>query len=106
MSEVKQHKRKGRNRVSTVRGHRRSTHKVINGRKMVFVDGFWKHDDYSVTPKAGWDYERLLKYKKMYEKDLNEGLLSNGFLPPRKIGLLTRRIKKINRFLSKRVPTA
>lgn len=105
MVEVKKHKRKRRNSVSVVRKHKRSTHKIINGKKMVFVDGFWKHDDFSVTPKAGWAYERLLKYKKKYEQELNNGLMAGGFLPPRKIGLLTRRLRKINRFLVSKSPT-
>lgn len=63
MTTVSKHLRKGRNKVSAVRRHYRkgSTHKTVNGKKFVYVDGFWKHDDYPNAPKPGWSYERLLK---------------------------------------------
>ena len=59
--DVKKHRRKGRNKVSIVRNHQRITHRVHNGRREVFVDGFWKHDDYPNAPKPGWSYERLVR---------------------------------------------
>lgn len=53
MTTVSKHLRKGRNKVSAVRRHYRkgSTHKTVNGKKFVYVDGFWKHDDYPNAPK-------------------------------------------------------
>lgn len=104
MQEVKKHFRKGRNKKSVVRRHYRkgSTHRVRNGRKEVFVDGFWKHDDYPNAPKPGWSYERLMKEKASLSKDLMEGITGAQPLPPRKYGLLTRRIRKINRILNRK----
>ena len=104
MSEVKKHLRKGRNKKVVVRRHYRkgSTHRVRNGRKEVFVDGFWKHDDYPNAPKPGWSYERLVKERASLRKDLSEGLSGVQTLPPRKFGLLTRRINKINRILQRK----
>lgn len=105
MREVKKHLRRGKNRKSVVRKHYRkgSTHRVVNGRKEVFVDGFWKHDDYPNAPKPGWSYERLMKEKMSLQKDLSEGLSGTQTLPARKFGLLTRRINKINRILKQKV---
>ena len=104
MREVKKHLRKGRNKKFVVRKHYRkgSTHRIHNGRKEVFVDGFWKHDDYPNAPKPGWSYERLVKEKASLQKDLSEGLAGAQILPPRKFGLLTRRINKINRILKRK----
>lgn len=104
MSEVKKHLRKGRNKKVVVRRHYRkgSTHRIRNGRKEVFVDGFWKHDDYPNAPKPGWSYERLVKERASLRKDLTEGLSGAQPLPPRKFGLLTRRINKINRILRRK----
>lgn len=101
MTEVKRHLRKGKNKKSVVRRHRRriNTHRIHNGRKEVFVDGFWKHDDYPNAPKPGWSYERLIKERDSLAKDLSEGLTGEQILPARKFGLLTRRIRKINRIL-------
>lgn len=104
-TDVKKHKRKGRNKVSVVRKHKRLTHRVHNGRREVFVDGFWKHDDYPNAPKPGWSYERLVKERASLAKDLEEGLHGAQILPARKFGLLTRRIKKIDRILKKKRPT-
>ena len=98
-TNVKKHKRKGRNKVSIVRKHKRLTHRVHNGRREVFVDGFWKHDDYPNAPKPGWSYERLVKERANLAKDLEEGLHGSQILPARKFGLLTRRLKKIDRIL-------
>lgn len=95
---VKKHIRKGKNKASVVRKHSR-THRVHNGRKEVFVDGFWKHDDYPNAPKPGWSYERLVKEREKLSTDLAEGLRGAQTLPARKFGLLTRRIKKIDRIL-------
>ena len=103
--DVKKHKRKGRNKVSVVRKHKRLTHRVQNGRREVFVDGFWKHDDYPNAPKPGWSYERLVKERTNLARDLEEGLHGSQILPARKFGLLTRRIKKIDRILKKKRPT-
>lgn len=101
MREVKKHLRKGKNKKIVVRKHYRkgSTHRVHNGRREVFVDGFWKHDDYPNAPKPGWSYERLVKEKESLQRDLAEGLSGIQTLPHRKFGLLTRRIRKINRIL-------
>ena len=103
MIEVKKHLRKGKNKKSVVRKHSRKgkmkTHRVHNGRREVFVDGFWKHDDYPNAPKPGWSYERLMKERANLSKDLSEGLSGSQPLPHRKWGLLTRRIKKIDRIL-------
>ena len=102
--KVNKHLRKGKNKKSVVRTHLRNkyisrTHRVRNGRKEVFVDGFWKHDDYPNTPKPGWSYERLVKERDFLQRDLSEGLSGAQTLPPRKFGLLTRRIRKINKIL-------
>ncbi len=102
--DVKKHTRKRKNGASVVRKHRRSTHKTVGGKKYVFVDGFWKHDDYPNYPKDSWSYKKLIKEKQKLEQDLADGLSGRDVLPPRKLGLLTRRIKKINRFLSKKIP--
>lgn len=101
MREVKKHLRKGKNKKVVVRKHYRkgSTHRVHNGRREVFVDGFWKHDDYPHAPKPGWSYERLVKERTKLQKDLSDGLAGIDVLPPRKFGLLTRRIRKINRII-------
>lgn len=101
MTTVKKHLRSGKNKKTVVRRHYRkgSTHRVMNGRKEVFVDGFWKHDDYPNAPKPGWSYEKLLKERTSLQSDLSEGLSGAQTLPPRKFGLLTRRIRKINRIL-------
>lgn len=101
---VKKHYRTGKNKKSVIRRHSRkgSTHRVHNGRKEVFVDGFWKKDDYPNAPKPGWSYERLLKERAVLQKDLADGLEGRDILPPRKYGLLTRRIRKINRFLKRK----
>jgi hypothetical protein len=106
MINVKQHKRGGKNKVSVVRKYSKkgSTHKTVGGKKYVFVDNFWKHDDYPDTPKEGWGYEKLMAQRQMYQKDLADGLAGRDILPPRKLGLLTRRIKKINRFLKGKTP--
>lgn len=98
-TDVKKHKRKRKNGVSVVRKHKRFTHRVHNGRREVFVDGFWKHDDYPFAPKPGWSYERLVKERKNLARDLDEGLRGVQTLPARKFGLLTRRIRKIDRIL-------
>lgn len=104
MTYVKTHKRKLKNKVSTIKKHRRSTHKTVGGKKYVFVDGFWKHDDYPITPESGWSYEKLVRAKQMYEKDLADGLAGRDILPPRKLGLLTRRIRRINSYLKNKTP--
>ena len=106
-TKVKKHLRKKRNGKTVVRDHKRTiytsrTHRVKNGRKEVFVDGFWKHDDYPDAPKAGWSYERLMRERKKLSKDLSEGLSGAQELPPRKFGLLTRRIRKIDRLIAKK----
>ena len=56
MTEVRKHFRNGKNKRSVVRRHTRKmkTHRIHNGRREVFVDGFWKHDDYPNAPKPGW----------------------------------------------------
>lgn len=102
--KVNKHLRKGKNKKSVVRTHMRNkyisrTHRVRNGRREVFVDGFWKHDDYPNAPKPGWSYERLVKERDFLQHDLSEGLSGAQTLPPRKFGLLTRRIRKINKIL-------
>ena len=101
MIEVRKHFRKGKNKKSVVRRHTRrmNTHRIHNGRKEVFVDGFWKHDDYPNAPKPGWSYERLVKERAKLQKDLSDGLSGIDILPPRKFGLLTRRIRKIDRII-------
>lgn len=105
MAEVKQHFRKGKNRKSVVKRHHRriNTHRIHNGRREVFVDGFWKHDDYPNAPKPGWSYERLIKERESLQRDLSEGLSGMQILPARKFGLLTRRIRKINRILKNKL---
>lgn len=105
MGEVRKHLRKGKNKKSVVRKHYRRglTHRVHNGRKEVFVDGFWKHDDYPNAPKPGWSYERLVKERSKLQQDLQDGLLGKDILPRRKYGLLTRRIRKINRILKQKI---
>ena len=99
--DVKKHIRKGRNKAYVVRKHSRKslTHRTKDGKRQVFVDGFWKHDDYPNAPKPGWSYEKLVKEREKLAKDLNEGLHSIQTLPARKFGLLTRRIQKIDRIL-------
>lgn len=102
MATVKKHLRSGKNKKSVVKKHDRrisKTHRVKNGRKEVFVDGFWKRDAYPNAPKPGWSYERLVKERASLQKDLSEGLSGVQTLPARKYGLLTRRIRKINRIL-------
>ena len=110
-TKVKKHVRKGRNKASVVKKHSRKvgdtqyiskTHRVHRGKKQVFVDGFWKKDDYPNAPKATWSHERLIREKLSLQKDLREGMAPGGFLPPRKFGLLTRRIKKIDRLLKRK----
>ena len=106
-TSVKKHLRSRKNGKSVVRKHTRikytsRTHRIKNGRKEVFVDGFWKHDDYPNAPQPGWSYERLVKERKSLAKDLSEGLSGAQILPPRKFGLLTRRIRKIDRILAKK----
>lgn len=115
-TDVRKHIRKRKNGASVIRKHKRktkgrkwSTHRVMNGEKQVFVDGFWKKDDYPNAPKDSWSREKLLKEKLKLSKDLSDGLAgrtwahdSNVPLPPRKLGLLTRRIKHINRILKKK----
>lgn len=101
---VKKHYRKGKNRKSVVRRHTRDvqtslTHRTHKGKRQVFVDGFWKHDDYPDAPKPGWSYERLMRERANLQRDLDEGLHGSQILPHRKFGLLTRRIKKIDRIL-------
>ena len=105
MPRVRKHIRKGKNKATVVRKHYRrfSTHRTVNVRKEVFVDGFWKHDDYPNAPKPGWSIERLLKEKASLEKDLSEGLSGTQILPHRKFGLLTRRIRKIKRILKSKL---
>lgn len=104
MVNVKGHFRKSKNKKYAVRKHTRrmNTHRIYNGQKQVFVDGFWKHDDYPNAPKPGWSYERLVKERASLQKDLSEGLSGAQTLPPRKFGLLTRRINKINRILKRK----
>ena len=104
---VKKHLRSRKNGKSVVKKHTRikytsRTHRIKNGRKEVFVDGFWKHDDYPNAPQPGWSYERLMRERKKLATDLSEGLSGAQNLPPRKYGLLTRRIKKIDRILAKK----
>lgn len=109
MIEVRKHLRKGKNKKSVVKRHTRKgklkkgwTHRTHNGRREVFVDGFWKHDDYPNAPKPGWSYEKLMKERESLSRDLAEGLSGNQPLPHRKWGLLTRRIKKIDRIIKKK----
>lgn len=105
MTEVKKHLRSAKNKKYVVRKHKRrgfKTHRVHNGQKQVFVDGFWKHDDYPNAPKPGWSYERLVKEKAKLQRDLQEGLTGKQSLPLRKFGLLTRRIRKINRIIKRK----
>lgn len=106
MTTVKKHFRKTRNKKYVVRRHSRriKTHRIYNGQRQVFVDGFWKHDDYPNAPKPGWSYEHLIKERTKLQKDLEDGLSGMDVLPPRKFGLLTRRIRKINRILSTKRP--
>lgn len=103
MIQVKKHVRKGKNKASVVRKHTRKgeslTHRTRNGRKEVFVDGFWKHDDYGKGPAPGWSEEHLLREREKLSEDLIEGLQGGQNMRARKYGLLTRRIKKINRIL-------
>lgn len=101
MTEVRKHFRNGKNKRSVVRRHTRKmkTHRIHNGRREVFVDGFWKHDDYPNAPKPGWSYEKLVKERSKLQQDLSDGLTGKDILPPRKYGLLTRRIRKINRII-------
>ena len=106
-TNVKKHLRSRKNGKSVVRRHTRikylsRTHRIKNGRKEVFVDGFWKHDDYPNAPQPGWSYERLMRERQSLAKDLSEGLSGAQTLPPRKYGLLTRRIKKIDRIIASR----
>ena len=111
MTNVKKHIRKRKNGASVVRKHTRkiSTHRTVNGRKEVFVDGFWKHDDFPDYPKKSWSIEHLLREKKRLSDILFSALhntdgggyqnASSQSLPSRKSGLLFRRIKKITRLL-------
>lgn len=103
-TDVKKHVRKGKNKASVVRKHSRKslTHRTKDGKRQVFVDGFWKHDDFGDGPKAGWSYERLMKEKLKLSEELNKGLYGQDILPNRKFGLLTRRLKKINRLLKRK----
>ena len=102
---VKKHIRKGRNKASVVRKHSRKnlTHRTKDGKRQVFVDGFWKHDDYPFAPKESWTVEHLLRERKSLQTDLSEGLAGAQTLPHRKYGLLTRRIRKIDRILKKKM---
>ena len=107
MTTVREHQRgrKGSGKKSKVRRHYRKgwTHRVNEkGQKEVFVRGHWKHDDYPNAPKAGWSYERLLKERDKLMTDLEDGLRNPSHLPSSKYGLLTRRIKKINKFLKQK----
>lgn len=104
-TNVRKHIRKRKNGASVVKKHKRrySTHRVVDGKRQVFVDGFWKHDDYPFAPKETWSVERLLKEKKKLSDDLYRNLQPDGFLPHRKFGILTRRIKKIDRILKKKM---
>lgn len=107
MTTVEKHIRKKKNGATAVRRHYRkgSTHRRgADGRNYVFVDGFWKHDDYGRGPKPGQSYESLMRQKQMYEKDLADALAGRDIAPQRKLGLLTRRLRKINRYLSKKTP--
>lgn len=99
--KVKPHTRRGRHGNGRVRGHLR-THRVRNGRKEVFVDGFWKHDDYPNAPKSSWSTDRLLRERRKLATDLDEGIRGIQGLPARKFGLLTRRIRRIDRMLKGR----
>ena len=113
-TNVKRHLRKRKNGSSVIRLHKRktrgwSTHRIMSGKKQVFVDGFWKSDDYPNAPKDSWTVKHLLHEKLRLSKDLSDGLSGKSFahdsnvaLPPRKLGLLTRRIKKINRILKRK----
>lgn len=110
-TNVKKHLRKGKNKKSVVRKHSRKvgdtqyiskTHRVHKGQKQVFVDGFWKRDDYPHAPKESWSYDRLIRERLKLQKHLDMGLRGEDILPPRKFGLLTRRIKKIDRILNKK----
>ena len=107
MREVRKHKRKLKNKVSVVRKHyKKGNKRTVGGQKYVHVDGRWKKDSFPNTPKPGWGYEKLVKEKAMYEEELRQGLTGEDILPPRKLGLLTRRIKKINGYLKTKIPTA
>ena len=101
---VKKHIRKGKNKASIVRKYSRMslTHRTKGGKRQVFVDGFWKHNDYPNAPRAGWSYEKLIMEREKLSRDLAEGLHASQTLPARKFGLLTRRIKKIDRLLKHR----
>ena len=101
MTTVKKHLRKRKNKKSVVRSYVRKdrTHRIVNGERQVYVDHFWKHDDYPNAPKPGWSYEHLMKERNKLQRDLSEGLSGAQTLPPRTYGLLTRRIRKINRIL-------
>ena len=99
MTQVRKHVRKGKNKASVVRKHKRLTHRTRNGHKEVFVDGFWKRDAYGEGPSAKWSEERLVREREKLSEDLMSGLQGGQNLPTRKYGLLTRRIKKINRLL-------
>lgn len=112
MSYVKKHIRKGKNKASVVRKHHRKdsmTHRTRNGRREVFVDGFWKPDAYGDAPTKKWSIERLQREKEKLTEDFFDSLHGinvsahgpNPF-PARKYGLLTRRIKKINRLLKQK----
>ena len=118
---VKKHIRKGRNKAFVVARHTRKghskkgdraislTHRVKDGDKEVFVDGFWKHDYYPDAPKAGWSYERLVKERQALSEDLDQSLHGgigslHGYvgMPARKFGVVTRRIKKIDKLLKQK----
>ena len=102
--KVRSHTRRGRHGNGRVRSHLR-THRVHNGKREVFVDGFWKHDDYPYAPKSSWSTERLLKEREKLSTDLDEGIRGLQILPTRKFGLLTRRLKRIDRILKARRKT-
>ena len=102
MTYVKKHLRKGKNKKVVVKKHYWKTHRIHNGRREVFVDGFWKHDDYPNAPKKGWSYERLIKERNHLQTDLSNGLAGAEPLPARKFGLLTRRIRKIDKLLKQK----
>lgn len=106
ITRVKKHVRKRKNGASVVKSHDRMisrTHRIHNGKRQVFVDGFWKHDDYPFAPKESWTVEHLLRERKSLQTDLSEGLAGAQTLPHRKYGLLTRRIRKIDRILKKKM---
>lgn len=104
MTTVKKHVRKGKNKASVVRKHTRKdlTHRTRNGRKEVFVDGIWKHDDYGDGPAPGWSKERLVREKEKLSEDLMGGLYGSQGMPNRKYRLLSRRLKTINRLLAQK----